>query len=273
MSMRGSSVGRSRSIASRHTSLGLNLCARATRDRLNPRSCRVCSAARRATLRARRRSLPGGVGGAHLPLGQVHAAHDGAEQVVEVVGDPARHGAQGLHLLQVAQALVEQAALGDVADEHVRALDAGGVAAREEQDVGPTPGAGSCARGGPPPGTCRPRGPRPAPRRGGRGRPHGPGRATAAAARSPRAAIPSGRPSARGSGDGCCPGGPRPPPRWGGCGAAPCSSPAPSPARHGPGRGPGRSARSDRAMRRARAETSRATAARPRSGARPRTRP
>jgi hypothetical protein len=73
------------------------------------------------------------MGGSDLALGQLHAAHDGAQEVVEVVRDPAGHGAQGLHLLEVAQPLVEQPALGHVADEDVRALDAGSVAAREQQ--------------------------------------------------------------------------------------------------------------------------------------------
>jgi hypothetical protein len=58
-------------------------------------------------------------------LGQFHVAEDGAHDVVEVVGNAAGHGAQGLHLVRLAQLVFKFVALGlgllaagEVAREH-----------------------------------------------------------------------------------------------------------------------------------------------------------
>ncbi len=51
---------------------------------------------------------------------QVTVAHDGHQQVVEVVGDAAGKLAHRLHLLRVTQLLLEDLALGDVTPHHVK---------------------------------------------------------------------------------------------------------------------------------------------------------
>ena len=62
---------------------------------------------------------------AAVGLGQLHIAQDGAHDVVEVVGNAAGHGAQGLHLVRFAQLVFQLVALGlgllaagEVAREH-----------------------------------------------------------------------------------------------------------------------------------------------------------
>ena len=56
--------------------------------------------------------------GAHLTLEQAAEAEDRGEQVVEVVSDAACQLADGLHLLGLAQLLLEAEPLGDVLGEH-----------------------------------------------------------------------------------------------------------------------------------------------------------
>ena len=94
----------------------------------------------------RRRALdliqvrPGGMPLRHVGGGEVGAAGDQREDVVEVVGDAAGERADRLHLLRVAQAGFElrafglgPAAVGDVADAGQQAAVAGGQ--RREHDV------------------------------------------------------------------------------------------------------------------------------------------
>ena len=56
--------------------------------------------------------------GAHLTLEQAAEAEDRGEQVVEVVSDAACQLADGLHLLGLAQLLLEAKPFGDVLGEH-----------------------------------------------------------------------------------------------------------------------------------------------------------
>ena len=59
------------------------------------------------------------VGGA---LEQPGEAKDGGEQVVEVVGDVAGHGAERLHLLALHELALQRFAFGDIAGEHEHGL-------------------------------------------------------------------------------------------------------------------------------------------------------
>jgi hypothetical protein len=55
-------------------------------------------------------------GGGQVEQGELGEAHDGREEVVEIVGDAAGEGADGLHLLRLAEARLELALRREVAD-------------------------------------------------------------------------------------------------------------------------------------------------------------
>ena len=103
--------------------------------RENASSWRVSSVARTAA-----RSIASS-SEAPLPVadqrpGELAVAGDDRQQVVEVVRDPARELADGLHLLRLAQLLLEPPLLRHVARDHAARLDHAVVVADRERRVG-----------------------------------------------------------------------------------------------------------------------------------------
>ena len=83
----------------------------------------------------------------HADRGQLRVAGNDAQEVVEVVGDAARQGADGLHLLGLLELGLEALPLGDVAPDGRHADDgAGRVLERREAEGDVDPGAGLASR-------------------------------------------------------------------------------------------------------------------------------
>ena len=120
-------------------------------------SWRVSSAARSAARRICRRSSATPRSPPEPPREQLGVAEDGRQQVVEVVGDAAREPPHGLHLLDLAQPLLEALALADlVGDDQTAATPLDLQLARGDLDLEQPAVARAMARLGSPRRVARP---------------------------------------------------------------------------------------------------------------------